>query len=143
MEAHARLGERPEALRQYDTLRATLERELGVEPLPETEALRAAILAGSLQPPHPPARRRRAGAPRHAGRGAAGALRGPRRRTGGAGRREETARGGQPRVVLLTGEVGIGKSRLWQRVGGQAAAGRCPCWKRAAWRPRRRCRSRR
>src|SRR5439155_13427613 len=34
MEAHARLGERPEALRQYAALRLTFERELGVEPLP-------------------------------------------------------------------------------------------------------------
>lgn len=49
MEAHARLGERPEALRQYDTLRATLQRELGVEPLPETEAVRRDIVEGRIR----------------------------------------------------------------------------------------------
>ncbi|MCB0009124.1 MAG: hypothetical protein KDE04_21810, partial [Anaerolineales bacterium] len=49
IEAHARLGERPEALRQYDLLRTTLDRELSVEPLPESEALRRAILSGELQ----------------------------------------------------------------------------------------------
>ncbi|HEX9075387.1 MAG TPA: BTAD domain-containing putative transcriptional regulator, partial [Anaerolineae bacterium] len=50
MQAHGRLGERAEALRQYDTLHSTLERELGVEPLPETQSLRAAILNGSILP---------------------------------------------------------------------------------------------
>ncbi len=48
MEAHARLGARAEALRQYDVLRTTLQRELGVEPLPETEALRQQILDGTF-----------------------------------------------------------------------------------------------
>ena len=41
MEAHAQLGERAEALRQYDMLRAVLQRELGVAPLPETEIMRS------------------------------------------------------------------------------------------------------
>ena len=113
MEAHARLGERPEALRQYDTLRATLERELGVEPLPETEALRQAILAGSLQPPpavppRAPARRVMLGeAPRAPYVGRAAEL-------AALDAEKAIAAGGQPRVALLTGEVGIGKSRLWR-----------------------------
>jgi DNA-binding SARP family transcriptional activator len=119
MEAHGRLGERPEALRQYDTLRTTLDRELGVEPLPETEALRAAILDGTLQPATAPP----ASAP-------AAPIRSGRRPSipGGPpqapyiGRQAERAAldaeramaaTGQARVVLLTGEVGIGKSRLW------------------------------
>jgi DNA-binding SARP family transcriptional activator len=50
MEAQARLGDRAGALRQYDRLRAALDQDLGVAPLPETEALRAAILAGALPP---------------------------------------------------------------------------------------------
>ena len=115
MLAYARLGERPEALRQYDTLRITLDRELGVAPLPETDALRAAIANGELT-----------GAPLAASRPAA-----PKRTTafvdrttapyiGRRGERNaldeelETAAKGVARVVLLTGEVGIGKSRLWQ-----------------------------
>lgn len=113
MEAHSLLGERAEAIRQYDRLRTTLHRELGVSPLPETEALRLAILTGG--PPdgvvqdlgaHP--RRRRKG----------GAQESPL-----VGRRQELAildqerlraAGGQASVVLLTGELGIGKTRLWQ-----------------------------
>lgn len=51
MEAHAQLGERAAALRQYDSLRAILHTELGVLPLPATEALRAAIRGGNLLPP--------------------------------------------------------------------------------------------
>ncbi len=116
MQAHARLGERAEALRQYDTLRATLDRELGVAPLPETETLRAAIVNGEIS----------VGA-QHA----APPLTAPRRQTAlidqtaapYIGRRAErtaldeeleAAMRGSARVVLLTGEVGIGKSRLWQ-----------------------------
>ena len=53
MEAQARLGERAGALRQYETLRATLARELGVAPLPETEGLRAAILNGRFDSTKP------------------------------------------------------------------------------------------
>ena len=114
IEAHVRRGDRATALRTYDTLRATLDRELGVTPLPETEALRAAILDGRLQPaaplavvaqlkPHPPS------------------VEGPA--TPFVGRAAERAildaecayaAAGTARVVLLTGEVGIGKSRLWR-----------------------------
>src|SRR5689334_7985267 len=120
MEAHGRLGERPEALRQDDTLRATLDRELGVEPLPETEALRTAILDGTLQPaavPTPPA----ATPPPRAGRRPS--IPGGPPQAPYIGRQAEraaldaaraTAAGGHARVVLLTGEVGIGKSRLWR-----------------------------
>ncbi len=133
MEAHARLGERPEALRLYDTLRTTLDRELGVEPLPETEALRAAIVSGDLQPPLPSqvwggTRDLRDDSPLELG--PIGGAR-PKRRGGPAGATRvpfigrhaeravldaefQVAATGHARVVLLTGEVGIGKSRLWQ-----------------------------
>jgi DNA-binding SARP family transcriptional activator len=113
MEAHARLGERPEALRQYDTLRATLERELGVAPLPETEALRAAILNGELMRAHS-----RAPLPTLPKRAPIDKTAAPYigRRAERAALDEELdlASRGSARVVLLTGEIGIGKSRLWQ-----------------------------
>lgn len=48
IEAHAQLGDRAAALRQYDHLAETLERELGVAPLPDTEVLREAAMRGEL-----------------------------------------------------------------------------------------------
>lgn len=117
MEAHARLGQRPEALRQYETLRALLDHELGVEPLPATEELRAAIVSGEIgpAPSMPPTPR----ADRHECR----PLRPEPSSTPFVGREQELdaldseltqASSGHARVVLLTGEIGIGKSRLWQ-----------------------------
>lgn len=113
MEAHARLGERTEALRQYDVLRVLLARELGVEPLPETEALRTAISNGALQPAKSEL--------------VSSSLQHRQPTTISewpfVGRRAERlvlddelrcVQQGQARVVLLTGELGIGKSRLWQ-----------------------------
>ncbi|MBM3267461.1 MAG: ATP-dependent transcriptional regulator, partial [Candidatus Sericytochromatia bacterium] len=44
MAAQYRLGDRTAALRTYERCAETLERELGVEPMPETELLRAAIV---------------------------------------------------------------------------------------------------
>lgn len=121
MEAHARLGERAEALRQYDALRTTLERELGVEPLPETEALHSAILSAELRPAETaPRASRRQPAPRestHApfiGRLAERAA---------LDAEYQAAASGQARVVLLLGEIGIGKSRLWQEWSAGLAPG--------------------
>jgi DNA-binding SARP family transcriptional activator/tetratricopeptide (TPR) repeat protein len=120
MEAHARLGERPEALRQYETLRATLAQELGVDPLPETEALRAAILRGEL------AGKQVIASPLVAHISKRQPVMGDvpdAARAPFVGRRAEsalldseldTASSGRARIVLLTGELGIGKSRLWQ-----------------------------
>lgn len=51
IEALWRAGRRDEALRQYRECRAVLERELGVAPMPETEALRRAIAANADPPP--------------------------------------------------------------------------------------------
>jgi DNA-binding SARP family transcriptional activator len=119
MEAHARLSQRAEALRQYESLRKTLAGELGVEPLAETEALHSAILNGAFD--------------RHTGDAtpASGLVRRPRRQPmlGDAPRAPFTGRAaelaalaqelaiaqhGRLRAVLLSGEVGIGKTRLWQ-----------------------------
>src|SRR6266576_3160367 len=48
MKAYAYLGQRTNALRQYDLLKAALDRELGVAPLVETQQLRDAIVNGTL-----------------------------------------------------------------------------------------------
>ncbi len=125
MQAHAQLGERAEAMRQYDRLAHTLLNELGVEPLPETLALRQAIIDGTLQPVEIPsfsAAHRPRVAPE------AQPPRWPF-----IGRREELAlfdqelglaAGGRARVALITGELGIGKSRLWQE--WSRLQGACP-----------------
>lgn len=116
MEAYAHLGRRTDALRQYDTLRAVLEQALGIAPLPDTQALRAKILGGELAPPvvgvagpaaeTPPRRRERA-----------------RPHRPFVGRRSEhaaldeavrLAADDQLQIVQIDGELGIGKSTLWQ-----------------------------
>ena len=115
IEARVRQGDRAAALRTYDTLRATLDRELGVTPLPETEALRAAILDGRLQPAAPLGVVARL-TPRPAAPGESPAVPFVGRAAEWAILDAEWARAaaGTARVVLLTGEVGLGKSRLWR-----------------------------
>jgi DNA-binding SARP family transcriptional activator len=111
MEAQARLGDRSAALRQYETLRATLERELGVGPLPETEQLRADILQGAIPAASLSAEARATDAPTSVDQRPF------------VGREQEIAAldavwamagAGSARVALVSGEVGVGKSRLWQ-----------------------------
>lgn len=111
MEAHAQMGDRATAIRQYDTLRATLDRELGVAPLPETERLRTDILLGKI-PQRPVADE----APLADAQPAAG-------QQPFIGRESEiaalddvwsAAMATPARVALISGESGVGKSRLWQ-----------------------------
>jgi|GEM_PF-258187 len=113
MEAHTHMGDRVTALRHYADLHALLDRELGVEPLSATDAVRDAVLRGTLQPPltipkHSPSDERVAN--------------GPASLPPFIGRQDEQAAldaalrevmGGQTRVVLIRGELGIGKTRLW------------------------------
>lgn len=112
MEAHARLGERAEAMRDYDALRAALERELGVEPLSETESLRAAIMAGTVQTlpvtSLQPRAKRAPAAPTRV------PLVGRRAELDALEAELRAALNKTVRVVLIVGEIGIGKSRLWQ-----------------------------
>ncbi len=119
MEAYARLGQRRDALRQYDTLRTVLRQELGAAPLPATQALQSQILSGELsvadsplidiQPSPLVTPRPRA----H-----------PQLRRPFVGRRferaalddaKESTAGGRLQIVLITGDLGIGKSTLWQQ----------------------------
>jgi DNA-binding SARP family transcriptional activator len=105
MRAHFAAGERGQALETYDVCRAVLAAELSVEPEPDTEAL-AARIRSQHPSPHPT----------------------PRPDTPVsylenlfAGRIAEhqalvecyrRAAAGQPQVVMLRGEAGIGKTRL-------------------------------
>ncbi|HET6952815.1 MAG TPA: AAA family ATPase, partial [Acidimicrobiales bacterium] len=130
--ALAAAGNRAEALLAYQRLRRSLADELGVDPSPETEAAYLALL-GSV--------------PARPGRTAAGdgpavpATGGPTRATPFVGRAAELAAladawehaaAGARHLVVVTGEAGIGKSRLTaeaaRRVaaeGGRVLFGRC------------------
>ena len=102
IEAHQAAGDRAGAVRAFHECVATLERELGVEPGPATLALYASLVD---KPATDPAARPR-----------------PKRgQTGLVGRDEEWrrltdawahAQAGAPAVVMVTGEPGIGKTRI-------------------------------
>jgi DNA-binding SARP family transcriptional activator len=114
----AAAGDRSAGLQAYHACVTVLNDELGVTPTPETEAAFAALLAADRLGPVTPR-----SDPRSAHRlvGRAGPWRDLLAAVG-------EARAGRPTVALLTGEPGIGKSRLaeelvrWVRTQGVAAA---------------------
>jgi DNA-binding SARP family transcriptional activator/tetratricopeptide (TPR) repeat protein len=104
MRALARRGERSEALRIYDRLAASLERDLGVAPEPATTALVEGLRsAGRIGSPVP-------------------ALIGRRAEWQAAHSTWEEVAGGHARLLCVTGEAGIGKSRLVEELARRAAA---------------------
>ena len=125
MEAYAHLGQRTDALRQYDTLRTVLDQELDIAPLTETQALRAKILGGELATPAVRAAEQSAEAqPRRRGR--------TRPDRPFVGRRSEhaaldeavrLAADDRLQVVQIDGELGIGKSTLWQHWSAGLSSG--------------------
>ncbi|MCB0208894.1 MAG: AAA family ATPase [Anaerolineae bacterium] len=114
MEAQAHLGERAKAVRQYDMLRAILEQELGVPPLPETESLRSAILNGHIQA-NPQSIATNSQRPTRKVAPTGSPFVGREAEQAALDEALQMATAGQARIVLLTGELGIGKSRLWQQ----------------------------
>jgi len=115
IEAHGRLGDRAAALRQYALLAETLERELGVAPLPETELLREAVVRGELLAPE---QGQRVAAARPAGSVPSPPLRPFVGRSGELAALDaawDAAQANRAQVALLLGEAGIGKTQLWQR----------------------------
>ena len=138
--ARAAAGDRGEALRAYDRCRRLLAEELGVDPSPELEAAYLELLRDEpVAPPSP--RALLGGAPPAGARGEGPFVgRGPelaRLRAAWTG-----ARVGQRRLVLVSGEAGIGKSRLaaelaWlaERDGATVLLGRCDAWVGVAYLP--------
>lgn len=99
MRLHALLGERGAALERYEQLRKTLERELGLAPLPQTAALAERLRAAEQL------------APLVARSGSAGLARFHAPLIGRAAELERIAAQGAV-ATLLVGDPGVGKSRL-------------------------------
>ena len=118
IELLGRLGRPREALDQYESCRRMLEGQLGAKPSAALERARAAL--GSVRPAHTD----RAAAPAE---GVAASVSRPL--VGRAGERDRIARAvaaaqdGKSREVLwISGEPGIGKTRLLEEVADQARA---------------------
>jgi len=119
MALYVRAGQRTRALRQYERCVAALQQDLGVGPLQETQALHRSILKGDPKPAATPA-----GPPMRLS-----IL--PSLQTPLVGREDvlevlghglARARSGQGGAWLISGESGIGKSRLLQEfVAGGAS----------------------
>src|SRR5262249_42964426 len=130
MSAAAAAGEQAKALAAYEALRQRLGRELGADPAPQTRELHLAILreqdgglarSGSARPGPPD--RARSGSARAAPPGpmpAAILLAGRDRERTILREAWAAAAGGQPGLVTITGEAGIGKTTLAEAVAAEA-----------------------
>lgn len=137
-----RSGRQSDALRAYQQCRTTLGDELGLEPGPDLRRLEEAVLAqsneldwrppagrpGSIQGESHSATEAPVSLPTHSGIGLVGRIV-ELERLEAAWKRARTGAGG---IVLVTGEAGIGKTRLVDELaervgasGGAVASGRC------------------
>ena len=124
MRLHALMGDRASALRTYHQCSTVLEQELDVEPSPSTREIYERLVRldrTSIVPSTPPGRA-----------GAASTLVGRRDAWWELRDAWRTAAGGKPHLVLISGEAGIGKTRLaeelvqWvSRQGISTATARC------------------
>ena len=124
MSAHQAAGEPSKAVAAYQRLRAELADELGVEPARETCEVYLAVLRGERPPPQAFAvPSSPAAKPQLVGRGA---------ETSRMTAAWAAASAGDPGVLLLVGEAGIGKTRLAaaatataEATGGMVLSARC------------------
>ncbi len=121
MRLYVRQGRRAAALRQYQACVAILQKELGVEPEAQTKRLYLEILQRAA-----PAAGATRGATLATGRGAPPAadapLVGRQAELTRLRRRLDAAWRGAGQVILLTGEAGVGKSRLLEEITSGAVA---------------------
>jgi DNA-binding SARP family transcriptional activator len=125
MAAHVAAGNRAEALRCYHHLRRLLAEELGVDPAPETEAAYVDILGSPVSPTVRSGQSRPSPTP-------AAPFVGRWAEVAALGEAWSRAEAGAGALVLVTGEAGVGKTRLAteaaRRVslsGGLVMYGRC------------------
>jgi DNA-binding SARP family transcriptional activator/tetratricopeptide (TPR) repeat protein len=131
MRLYVAQGQRAAALRQYQSCVGILRRELGVEPEPATKRLYQDILqqpllrgaAAEAPLPSLPADRHEPARSQPGGAYGEVALIGRDAEIARLRRACEDAWGGRARVVFVTGEAGIGKTRVLERVAVEAAAG--------------------
>src|SRR5438552_2775013 len=112
MRVHLALGDATTALQVYATCRARLAEELQVEPSAETVALVERIRATAASRGNPPARPSTTTTENQPPGELAAPLVGRAPAFTQLVGRYQQARRGQPQVVLLVGEAGIGKTRL-------------------------------
>jgi DNA-binding SARP family transcriptional activator len=123
MRAHFAAGERGQALDTYEACRVLLAAELGVEPEPDTAALAERIRTQAV--PITSHARRAAPQPRQLDTSVAflGSLfAGRTREYQHLVKSYECAKAGQPQLVVLRGEAGIGKTRLSKKFLAWASA---------------------
>lgn len=130
MRLHAAMGERAEALRIYERCRETLHSELGVEPDPTTQALYESLRQGR---PLPEAEEIPLQEAEESLRLGELPLVGRRVECRRLLERLAQARAGRGGMVLISGEAGVGKTRLAQELlkgldlrEWQVLSGRCP-----------------
>ncbi|MCB0060519.1 MAG: AAA family ATPase, partial [Caldilineaceae bacterium] len=105
MQLHAALGDRAAALRVYHLCRTTLDRELGVEPSPTTQAIYERLL--NLETPVAPTETLRLATPLVGRDGAWAALQQQWQRL-----LQGSPRQSRVEITMINGEAGIGKTRL-------------------------------
>lgn len=109
MDVYAHLGRRTDALRQYEQCVIALEKELGIDPLPETKALYQAILHRQPVPSLPLT----PSLPEHVALADAPFV-GRKRELRLLSEEWQHVQRGMGRIVFLAGEPGIGKTQLVQ-----------------------------
>ncbi|GHO87484.1 BTAD domain-containing putative transcriptional regulator [Dictyobacter formicarum] len=102
-------GEHASALRAYHTCITVMERELGTEPGEATKALYESLLSSTSQTPQIFAKSGKVG-------GTIPPLLGRKAEWRQLQQAWHTATAGQPHVVILTGDAGIGKTRLTEEM---------------------------